>query len=78
VTNPRNVDLEYALLAVLMYLPDRLARQYAQEQLDIVMKGKAADQKKLARIVKLINARSLTAQHIDVYRALPVIEAASR
>lgn len=72
------VDLEYALLAILMYLPDKLARQYADEQMNLLRRGEPADKKILDRIAKLVKARSLTAQSVDVYRALPVIEAAAK
>jgi hypothetical protein len=67
-------DLQFALLAVLMYLPDQLARGYAQDQIVELSARRAPDKKILGRIAKLIEARSLSAQHSDVYRAKKVIE----
>ena len=71
-------DLESALLAVLMYMPDQLARKYAQDQLTAVMGGKPADPKILARIVKVIDVKAGAVQYVDVYRARAVIEKASQ
>lgn len=67
------MTLDDALLAVLMYLPDRLARRYAQDQLVVAQRGGDVDMRILVRIVKLVDARALTAQHVDVYRAREVI-----
>ena len=68
------LDLQMALLAVLSYLPDQLARQYAVDQIVELQAGRMPDKKILERIVRLIDARSLLAQHVDVYRAKKVIE----
>lgn len=78
MTSAQTGDLEFALLAVLMYMPDRLARQYAQEQLDLAMKGVAVDKKKLDRIVKIIRVKAGAAHRVDVYRACDVIEKSSK
>jgi hypothetical protein len=78
MTGTEKADLESALLVVLMYMPDQLARKYAQDQLTDVMGGKPADPKLLARIVKIIKVKAGAAHRVDVYRACDVIEKASK
>ena len=72
------MKLDDALLAVLMYWPDQLARGMAQDQLTLVMKSKDPDKKTLKRIALLLGIRPERAQHTDVWRARPVIVSASK
>jgi nitrate reductase assembly molybdenum cofactor insertion protein NarJ len=72
------MKLEDALLAVLMYWPDQLARRMAQDQMDLVRNHQQPDKKMLGRIARLLMVRPDRAQHTDVWRAKPVIEEAAR
>lgn len=72
------MTLSDALLAVLMYWPDQMARGMAQDQLTEVDAGRDANKKLLGRIVMLLGIAPERAQHSDVWRAKPVIEAAAK
>ena len=69
------MNLERALLAVLMFFPDQLARRMAQDEMDRIKNEGRADKKMLKRIVALLKINPDRAQHADVWRARPVIEA---
>ncbi len=67
--------LPFALLAVLMYFPDQLARKYAIEQMALLDQNKPVDRKALQRIVQLIDVKAALVQSRDVLTARDDIKA---
>jgi len=63
------MSLPFALLAVLMYFPDQLARKYAIEQMAVLDQNKPVDRKALQRIVQLIDVKAALVQSRDVLTA---------
>ena len=73
------MTLADALLSVLSYWPDQLARKIAQDELSVAVAvaGGRHNKKMLGRLVMLLGVRPERAQHPDVWRARPIIKAAA-